>query len=169
MWDGGKEPILALGATRVSRDMATFLGTFWPPEPFWGPQVTCMFWCLLPLRLFRGFPWSLFRTGSAWVLRLWYFEHDILFKIWEMPPLTIWHLWNGTVTVPSCRKNHFRKIPWRRSFARETFIGIVGECMTRPSHPSCYLLSIIHLTSCMAPIVGPGKGGRLNTCLHFWK
>ena len=58
---------------------------------------------------------------------------------------------------------------WRTISVRKVFLRIVGECMKRALYPSCYLLSIIHLTSCMAPIVGPGKGERLDTCLHFWK
>ena len=47
--------------------------------------------------------------------------------------------------------------PWR-------WLWRWGWC-TRWVWPSCYLLSIIPLTSCMAPIVAHGKGETLDTCI----
>ena len=101
--------------------------------------------------------------------------------VWDCDILNMTSFWNFG-NAPS---DNLTSVKWNRHCAQlveepfwenslqEGFIFLEGKHCWRMydvgAYPSCYLLSIIHLTSCMAPIVGPGKGGRLNTCLHFWK
>ena len=129
-----------------------------------------------------------------WVLRLWYVEYDnsdIPLKLWkssrsdnltsvkwnrhytqlvEGPPanqgrslLEKWSWFivkvverNSSACSP-CYQLSITLWPWRWLWR--------GPRCTRWVRPSCYLLSIIPLTSCMAPIVAHGKGETLDTCI----
>ena len=144
----GKGPTVAPGPLDIPRHMATFLGAkreknsnhslcfdvFHPWGGFgWSKRPKCKICASGPCIKF-GFPGHPIQKRKVHKKYKWLdFEIVIFwtwhpFEIWEKPPLAIWHLWNGTVTVPSWWKNHFEEIPCKKGYhpLGYVFVGIVG-------------------------------------------
>ena len=114
---------------------------------------------ILSTILLLSFPIHPFQNTKFWrkSTNAWVWDCDILnmtsFEILEMPPLTIWHLWNGTVTVPSWWKNHFGKISCKKGFSSSR-VHICWICWIMCEVGRHTLLVIYYLLSSW-PVVWP--------------